>query len=126
MIVPITALWIPVLLSAVIVFVASSIIHMLLPIHKSDYRKLPDEEGVLDTLRAAGVTPGRAYVFPYCTHKDMKSPEVVEKFKRGPIGLLTVRPNGPPAMGKFLGQWFLYSVVTSIFTAYLTDATRAT
>jgi len=46
--VSITALWLPILLSAVIVFVASSIIHMLLPIHKSDYRKLPDEEKVMD------------------------------------------------------------------------------
>ena len=52
--VPITALWLPILLSAVIVFVASSIIHMLLPIHKSDYRQLPEEDRVLGTLRAAG------------------------------------------------------------------------
>jgi len=57
--VPLTALWLPILLSAVIVFVASSIIHMVLPIHKSDYRKLPEEDRVLETLRAAGVTPGR-------------------------------------------------------------------
>ena len=122
--IPLMALWLPILLSAVIVFVASSIIHMFLPIHKSDYRKLPDEDKVLDALRAAGVTPGRTYHFPYCTHKDMKSQEVVEKFKRGPIGLLTVRPNGAPAMGKFLGQWFFYCIVISIFVAYLTGRTR--
>ncbi len=122
--VPITALWLPILLSAVIVFIASSIIHMALPIHKSDYRKLPEEDKVLDALRAAGVTPGRAYHFPFCTHKEMKSPEVVEKFKRGPIGLLTVIPSGVPAMGKFLGQWFLYCVVVSFFTACLTGRTR--
>jgi hypothetical protein len=124
MIVPITALWLPILLSAVIVFVASSIIHMFLPIHKSDYRKLPEEEKVLDALRAAGVTPGRTYHFPFCTHKEMKSPTAIEKFKRGPVGLLTVIPSGVPAMGKFLGQWFLYCVVVSIFTAYLTGRTR--
>jgi hypothetical protein len=123
--VPISALWLPILLSAVIVFVASSIIHMVLPMHKSDYRKLPDEGRVLDALRAAGVTPGPAYHFPHTTHKEMKSPEVVEKFKRGPVGLLTVIRSGPPAMGKFLGQWFLYCVVISIFSAYLTGRTRA-
>jgi hypothetical protein len=122
--VPITALWLPILLSAVIVFIASSIIHMALPIHKSDYRKLPEEDKVLEALRAAGVTPGRAYHFPFCTHKEMKSPEVVEKFKRGPIGLLTVIPSGVPAMRKFLGQWFLYCVVVSFFTACLTGRTR--
>src|SRR6266705_1261671 len=121
--VPVTALWLPILLSAVIVFVASSIIHMVLPFHKSDYRKLPEEDRVLDTLRAAGVTPGRTYHFPYCTHKEMKSPEVVERFKRGPVGLLTVIPSGPPAMGKYLGQWFLYCVVIGVFVAYLAGRT---
>jgi len=118
--VPITALWLPILLSAVIVFVASSIIHMVLPIHKSDYRKLPEEDRVLDAIRAAGVTPGRIYHFPYTTHKEMKSPEAVERFKRGPVGLLTVIPSGPPAMGKYLGQWFLYCLVIGVFVAYLT------
>jgi hypothetical protein len=122
--VPVHALWLPILLSAVIVFVASSIIHMALPIHKSDYRKLPNEDKVLDALRSAGVTPGRWYIFPFCTHKEMKSPEVLEKFKRGPVGSLTIRPSGAPAMGKFLGQWFLYCIVVSILVAYLTGRTR--
>lgn len=122
--VPIHALWLPILLSAVIVFVASSIIHMVLPIHKSDYRKLPDEAKVLDSLRATGVTPGREFRFPYCTQKEMKSPEAIEKFKRGPVGLLVIMPGGEPKMGKFLGQWFLYCVVVSIFTACLTGGTR--
>jgi hypothetical protein len=125
MVVPITALWLPILLSAVIVFVASFIIHMALPIHRSDYRKLPDEDKVADALRSTGVTPGRVYVLPYCTHKDMKSSEVQEKFKRGPVGLITIRPSGAPGMGKFLVQWFLYCVVVAIFTAYLTGRTRA-
>jgi len=122
--VPITALWLPILLSAVIVFVASSIFHMVLPFHKSDYRKLPEEEKVTDVLRAADVTPGPIYHFPHTTHKEMKSPEAVEKFKRGPVGLLTIFPSGPPAMGKFLGLWFVNCIVVGIFVAYLTGRTR--
>ena len=125
MFVPITALWLPILLSAVIVFVASSIMHMVLPLHKNDYRKLPDEEKVMDALRSAGVTPGRMYHFPYISHKEMKSPEAVERFKRGPIGGMFIRPTGVPAMGKFLVQWFLYCIVVGIFVAYLTGRTRA-
>src|SRR6202790_133491 len=121
--VPISALWIPILLSAVIVFVASSVLHMVLPYHKSDYRKLPEEDRVVDVLRAAGVTPGPAYHFPHTTHIEMKSPEVVEKFKRGPIGLLTVIPSGPPAMGKYLGMWFVYCVVVGIFAAFVAGST---
>jgi len=123
--VPISALWLPILLSAVIVFIASSIMHMVLPLHKSDYRKLPDEDRVLDALRAASITPGPAYHFPFTTHKEMKQPEVVEKFKRGPVGLITVFPSGPPAMGKFLAQWFVYCLVVGVFVAYLTGRTRA-
>jgi nucleoside recognition membrane protein YjiH len=122
--VPISALWLPILISAVIVFIVSAIIHMALPIHKSDYRKLPDEDKVLEALRSAGVMPGRAYPFPFCTHKEMKSPEMMEKFKRGPVGLMTIIPSGSPNMGKFLGQWFVYCLVVGFFTAYLTGRTR--
>ena len=117
--VPLTALWLSILLSVVIVFLASAIMHMALSYHKSDYRKLPDEDRVTDALRSAGVTRGPAYFFPYFSFKEMKSAPVIEKMKRGPVGLLTVLPSGPPAMGRNLVQWFLYCVVISIFAAYL-------
>ena len=118
-----STLWFPILLSTVIVFVASSIMHMVLPYHKSDYRKLPDEDRVTDAMRSAGVTRGPAYFFPYFLFKEMKSAPVVEKLKRGPVGLLTVLPSGPPAMGKNLVQWFLYCIVISVFAAYLASRT---
>jgi hypothetical protein len=122
--VPLSGLWIPILLSAVIVFVASSIVHMLVPLHKGDYRKLPDEEKVTDALRATGLTPGPVYHFPFTTHKDMKSPETVEKFKRGPVGFITILPSGAPGLGKYLVQWFLLCVLVSFFTAYITGRTE--
>jgi len=117
--IPLTALWLPILLSAVIVFFASFIMHMVLTYHRSDYRKLPDEDRVTDAMRNAGLTPGPAYFFPHFAFKEMKSPSVIEKMKRGPVGFLTVLPSGPPAMGKNLIQWFLYCVVISVFAAYL-------
>jgi hypothetical protein len=116
--VPITALWMPILLSAVIVFVASSLIHMLLKYHNSDYRKMPDEDKILAALRPANLQPG-LYVFPHCTHKEMKSPAMMEKFKQGPVGFLTIRPSGPVAMGKFLGQWFVFCLVVGTAAACL-------
>ena len=117
--IPLTALWLPILVSVVIVFFASAIMHMALSYHKSDYRKLPDEGRVTDAMRGAGVTPGPAYFFPYFSFKEMKSAPVIETMKRGPVGFLTVLPSGPPAMGKNLFQWFLYCLVISIFAAYL-------
>ena len=119
----ITALWLPIVLAAVIVFIASSIIHMVLPIHKGDYKRLPNEEKVLEALRAENLSPG-LYHFPFCaSHKDMGSPEMVEKFKKGPVGLLTVMPSGAIKMGKFMGMWFVYCLAIGVFVAYLTGRT---
>jgi hypothetical protein len=113
-------LWLPIILSAVLVFVASSILHMVLPLHKGDYRKLAGEDQVLEAMRTTGVAPG-LYMFP-CppSMKDMATPEMIEKFKQGPVGFMTVVPSGAPGMGKNLVQWFLYSILISIFVAYLT------
>ena len=72
-------LWLPILLSAVFVFVVSSILHMLIPIHKGDFKKMPGEEKVLEEMRAQGVQPG-SYMFPYVgSPKEMCSPEMIEK-----------------------------------------------
>jgi hypothetical protein len=111
-------------LSAVIVFIASSIMHVVLTYHQSDCKQIPDEVKVLATLRTAGLQRGY-YMFPFCSHKDMKSPATTEKFKQGPVGILTVFPSGPPAMGKFMGMWFGYCLLISFFVAYLTAHTVA-
>lgn len=113
-------LWLPIVVSAVFVFVVSSIIHMFLPIHKGDYKKLPAEDKVMAELRNQGVTPG-VYHFPKMdSPNDMKSPEYLEKFKKGPVGLLTVIPAGPtPGMAKNLIQWFLFCLLISAFAAYI-------
>jgi len=121
---PLSALWLPIVLSAVIVFVASSIMHMLLPYHRGDYQKIPDEDKVLPTLRGAGLKRG-LYIFPFATHKEMKSPAVIEKYNQGPVGMMTVFPSGPPVMPKFLGLWFGYCLLIAFFVAYLTAHTVA-
>ncbi len=116
--VSLTALWLPIVLSAVGVFVASSIVHMVLKYHNSDYRKLPDEDKAADAIR--GAAPGY-YSMPHCLDmKEMGSPEMMKKYKDGPIAFVTVAPNGPPNMGKLLGTWFVFCLVISVFVAYLT------
>ena len=120
--VPLTALWLPILLSAVVVFIASSIMHMVLPYHRRDYKGLPDEDQLLAALRTARVRRG-VYMFPFCSHKDMKSPATVEKQKLGPVGTLTVFPTGPINMPKYLAMWLVYCVLIGIFVAYLTGRT---
>src|SRR3990172_4738575 len=100
-------LWLPILLSAVIVFVVSSIIHMATPWHQSDYPKVPDEDKVMDTLRPLGIPPGDYMIPRPASSKDMRSLEFTEKMKKGPVVIMTVLPSGPARMGKNLIQWFL-------------------
>ena len=107
--VSLATLWIPIVLSTVIVFIASSILHMVLPYHKSDYRKLSEEDKVMAALRAELALSRRADT----------------EFKQGPVGLLTVFPSGVVRMGKFLGLWFVYCLIIGFFTAYLTGHTVA-
>jgi len=116
--VALSALWLPILLAAVIVFVASSVIHMILPYHKTNYRQLPDEDKLRATLRTANLTPG-LYHFPYVKPSEMNSPEGKAKFVEGPVGHMIVLPNGPVVMPKFLGLWFAYCVIVGFFVAYL-------
>jgi len=110
------ALWLPIVVSAVIVFVASSIMHMVLPYHRSDYKKLAEEDKAREALRGL---PRGLYSMPYCTHQTMKSPEIQEKFKQGPVALITIFPNGLPAIPKFMAMWFGYCLVIAFFVAYL-------
>ena len=113
-----TELWLPILLSAVFVFVVSSIFHMVIPIHKGDFKKLPGEERVLAEMRAQGLRPG-SYAFPCCeSMKDMGSPEMIEKCKLGPVGFMIVMPNGPCNMGKSLVFWFIYSLIVGVLAAH--------
>lgn len=116
------SLWMPILLSAVIVFIASSILHMVLPYHRSDYKQLPNEEAARAALK--GVPPG-SYIIPYCTHDKKQMEAAKPKFLEGPVAGLTVRPTGEINMGKFLGLWFVNCVLISYFTAYVALHTLA-
>lgn len=117
--VSIIALWLPILLSAVAVFVVSSIIHMFLGYHRSDFAEVPRESEVQAALRPFAIPPGE-YVLPRADcRKDMDAPEFKAKLDQGPVAFLTVMPNGPFAMGGSLVAWFVYAVAVGIFAAYL-------
>jgi hypothetical protein len=121
--VALTALWAPVLLGGVLVFVVSSIIHMMLPYHRTDFSTLPAEDEVMEALRRFKIPPGD-YLVPCAGSPDrMRSTEFQEKMKRGPVAMMTVMESGPPTMGKPLTWWFVYSLVVGLFAGYV--ASRA-
>lgn len=117
--VTVPALWMPILLAAVLVFVASSVIHMVLPYHRTDYQKLPKEDDVMNALRPFAVPPGD-YTVPHAgTMAAMKDPAFVDRVTKGPVAFMTVLPNGMPSMNKSLVLWFVYCVVVGVLTAYV-------
>ena len=117
---PLGSLWLPVLLSAVAVFIASTIIHMLLSFwHKDDFRSFPNEDGVMTALRPFNIPPGD-YMAPRCeTMAEMKSPAFKEKFAKGPVFMATFLPAGQWTMGRSLVQWFIFVLVVSHFAGYV-------
>ena len=117
------ALWLPIVLSAVAVFIVSSIIHMVLKYHNTDYGKVPSEDGVMDAMRPFNI-PAGDYVMPHAADmKEMGSDEFKEKLSKGPAVFMTVLPGKQEGMGKSLGLWFLYSLVVGVFVAYITRMT---
>jgi hypothetical protein len=120
MVIPITSLWLPILVAAVLVFVASSIVHMVFKYHQNDYSRLPDEDRAQDVLRALDIPPGD-YVLPYVgTSANMRSEAYRKKVEKGPVVMMTViRPSMVFNMGPQLTQWFAYSLLVGIVAAYL-------
>jgi hypothetical protein len=115
-----TTLWIPILATAVGIFIASSLIHMVFKWHMSDYRTLANEDAVRAAIKTGNPSPG-LYVTPYCTDmKDMGSEPMMKKFSEGPNAYITVRPNGMPNMGAMLGQWFALTLVVAAAVAVIT------
>ena len=120
-----SALWMPIVVSAVFVLIALLIIHGLVGWHKGDMTAVPGETKVMETLRGLNVQPGD-YRFPHGnTVEEMTTPEFVEKMKQGPVGVMSIWPNGEINMGKLLGQWFIYSLLIAVLAAYVTGRTRA-
>ena len=117
--VSLTQLWLPILLSGVLVFFASSILHMFVKFwHAPDARAFSDEYEVASAMRKGNPGAGM-YMIPYCTPEAMKEATTQEKFRQGPVGTIFLRAPGPMNLGAFLGQWFAFCLVVSAFCAVL-------
>lgn len=116
---PFGSLWLAVIVTAVVVFVASSVLHMVLTYHKSDHQPLPNEDAVREALSKGSPAPG-VYMTPRCDNlKQLNEPAIKEKFEKGPVAILTVLPKGAPTMTKSLVQWFVFCGLVSFTAAYV-------
>lgn len=111
-------LWMPILLGTFLAWIASGLIHMAIKYHNSDYQQLSNEDEVMSAVRNGSPSLG-IHTFPYCGDmSEMKNPEVQEKFNKGPVGFVTMFPNGMPPMGKLMVQQISYFLVGSILIGY--------
>ena len=116
---PFGTLWLPCVVSAVVVWIASALAHMVLKHHKADYRGLPNEEAFAEPMRKMALTPG-VYVHPHCPDLSaMKDPAVQARYAKGPVALISVLPTGVPNMGKHLSLWLGFCLLVSFISAYI-------
>ena len=116
---PVSELWLAILLAGLFCWIASALIHMLIKYHNADYSELANEEDVAATLGAQSPAPG-LYTVPHCADMKVMGEEAMQKkFNDGPVAMITVMPNGMPAMGKLLSQQILFFIVGSFLIAYL-------
>ncbi|MFI5403083.1 MAG: hypothetical protein ACHQ1G_09115 [Planctomycetota bacterium] len=120
---PFGSLWLPVIVSAVVVFILSSIIHMVLKYHRADHKPLPNDDAARAGLGGGSLAPG-LYITPHCNDmKQAAEPAARAKYEKGPVAIVTILPNGMPAMGKYLGLWFGLCLLASFIAAYVARIT---
>lgn len=111
------SLWLPVLLSAVVVFFAAFVAWAVLPHHRSDWVGIANDWRLLQAIEDLGLERGQ-YVFPYAmTPEGSKEPDAQEKLKTGPVGSLLIRD--VPNMKKSLSLYFLFTLAVSFLVAYV-------
>jgi hypothetical protein len=115
----IESIWLPILVSAVAVFVVSSLVHMVLPWHKNDYPRLANEDAVMAALRPLRIPFGEYFVPRPANREALRSSEFLERVNRGPVFILNMMPNGMMPMGKSLAQWFAFLLVVSYFAGHI-------
>lgn len=117
-------LWLAIALATVLTFVGGAILHMVLPLHRSDFTKLPDEDGVMEAIGRSGAGPGN-YMFPapVAGMESMKDPVYLAKMDKGPVGIMTLGPPGRIVMGPYLLKQFVFHLVVSFVIAYVASRT---
>ena len=109
-------LWLPILVSAVIVFIASNILWMVLPFwHHKDYSNLATSDAVVAALKDA---PSGQYMVPSVNWGKMTD-EQKAAVQKGPGGLLLLRNPMQFSMGSALTTYFVFNIVVIAIIAYV-------
>jgi hypothetical protein len=114
-----TQLWLPIVVSGVVVFLMSALVWTVMPHHKKDWRGLPNEDAVLAAMRTNPPAPGQ-YAMPFVFDPKLRDdPAMKERIAKGPNGYFTVIPSGTPAMGPMMAKSLVYNLIVSALVAYV-------
>ncbi len=111
-------LWLPIVASTGVAWIASMMIHMFLKYHDKDYQVLSNEDEVATAIRNGSPKTG-IHTIPHCT--DMKllaDPAMQKKFNDGPVAIVTVMDSGLPPMPKLVAQQITFFLLGMTLVAY--------
>lgn len=115
-----TQLWLPIVVSAVGVFILSALAWTVMPHHKKDFTGLPNADGVQAVMRQNPPVPGQ-YALPWVSEmRGLEDPAVKEQMEKGPRAYITIVPNGMPSMGPMMAKSVVFYLVVSILVGYVT------
>ena len=119
------ALWFPILLTTVALFFSGFLCWAVLPNHKPDWRKLPNESEFLDKMAEMDIPAGN-YAYPHAMdQQSMESDDYKKALERETFGTVQVW-GGPPKMGPNLACQVGFLLVTNFCLAYLSTLALGT
>lgn len=110
-------LWLPILLATVVLFFASFLAWVVLPHHKPDVRRWPDEDALLEFIRNSGAEAGE-YLFPLIDEKHMKEEWAQQRYAAGPWGVINVWSQ-QPNMALNMVKTVLFFLVVTVLVGYV-------
>ena len=119
---PFMSLLLPIVLASVAVFILSTIIHMAMPWHKSDYGNVPNDDAAIAAIQSLNLAPGDYAVPNPRLPGGGKNPNFIAHFERGPAFHMTVIPPGGMHMGKYMGPWFGFMLLISAIAGWVTGS----
>jgi hypothetical protein len=112
------SLWLPIVLSAVIVFIASSIVWMALKYENAEWKPIPGEDQLREVLRKLNLAAPAQYTFPHMAGEGGVA-GAMKRMEEGPNGILLLRPAQKFSMTPQLVQAFVFYLVVSFFAGYV-------
>jgi len=111
-------LWLPILLSAVVVMIGSTVIWMALKYENAEWKPIAGEDQLREAVRKLNLPAPGQYLFPHGMGREGMA-AAMKKMEEGPNGVLLLTKPRKFSMGSNLFQVFVFYLVVGLFVAYV-------